>query len=475
VREVVLKVPGDFAEWRSAARGLLAGGIAPDDVSWRGSAEGASLFGDEAVVAPAGAVSLPRELLEIAERVICHRDPETAARLYRIIWRAARDRQLLARTTDSEIDWLRKADKAIRRDVHKMHAFVRFRRLGEEAGCESFAAWFEPTHRILRLTAPFFQRRFYGMDWAIVTPDARAIWQDETLNYGPGGTKDEVPDSDLVEDQWRTYYGAIFNPARVKIDAMRAEMPKKYWKNLPEAQDIGPLLAGAEARVERMREAAVSMANPLTDKWRTRVPEDLLLDDDVKTLADVARAVDRCTRCPLYCNATQGVVGEGAERAQIMLVGEQPGDQEDLQGRPFVGPAGQVLNEALEEAGLDRTRLFLTNAVKHFKFEPRGKRRLHQNPTTGEIDICRWWLDKERALVQPHLIVTLGASALRGVTGKSASITSMRGAVHELEGDTKLIATIHPSFLLRLPDRERAAKERALFVADLALARKLAA
>ncbi len=475
MREVVLKVPGDFAEWRSAARGLLAGGIAPDDVSWRGSAEGASLFGDEAVVAPAGAVSLPRELLEIAERVICHRDPETAARLYRIIWRAARDRQLLARTTDSEIDWLRKADKAIRRDVHKMHAFVRFRRLGEEAGCESFAAWFEPTHRILRLTAPFFQRRFYGMDWAIVTPDARAIWQDETLNYGPGGTKDEVPDSDLVEDQWRTYYGAIFNPARVKIDAMRAEMPKKYWKNLPEAQDIGPLLAGAEARVERMREAAVSMANPLTDKWRTRVPEDLLLDDDVKTLADVARAVDRCTRCPLYCNATQGVVGEGAERAQIMLVGEQPGDQEDLQGRPFVGPAGQVLNEALEEAGLDRTRLFLTNAVKHFKFEPRGKRRLHQNPTTGEIDICRWWLDKERALVQPHLIVTLGASALRGVTGKSASITSMRGAVHELEGDTKLIATIHPSFLLRLPDRERAAKERALFVADLALARKLAA
>ncbi|MBD3732925.1 MAG: UdgX family uracil-DNA binding protein [Sphingopyxis sp.] len=475
MREVVLKEPGDFAEWRSAARGLLASGIAPDDVSWRGSAEGASLFGDEAVVAPAGAASLPRELLEIAERVICHRDPETAARLYRIIWRAARDRQLLARTTDAEIDWLRKADKAIRRDVHKMHAFVRFRRLGEEAGRESFAAWFEPTHRILRLTAPFFQRRFYGMDWAIVTPDARAIWQDETLTYGPGGTRDEVPDSDVVEDQWRTYYGAIFNPARVKIDAMRAEMPKKYWKNLPEAQDIAPLLAGAEARVERMREAAVSMANPLTDKWRTRVPEDLLLDDDVKTLADVARAVDRCPRCPLYCNATQGVAGEGPEHARIMLVGEQPGDQEDLQGRPFVGPAGQVLNEALEEAGLDRTRLFLTNAVKHFKFEPRGKRRLHQNPTTGEIDICRWWLDKERALVQPDLIVTLGASALRGVKGKSASITSMRGAVHELEGGTKLIATIHPSFLLRLPDRERAAKERALFVADLALARKLAA
>ncbi|MGH6696781.1 UdgX family uracil-DNA binding protein [Sphingopyxis sp.] len=158
-----------------------------------------------------------------------------------------------------------------------------------------------------------------------------------------------------------------------------------------------------------------------------------------------------------------------------MRVGEQPGDQEDLQGRPFVGPAGQVLNEALEEAGLDRTRLFLTNAVKHFKFEPRGKRRLHQNPTTGEIDMCRRWLDKERAFVQPDLIVTPRTSALRGVTGKSASITSMRGTVHELEGGTKLIATIHPSILLRLPDRERAAKERDMFVADLAFARKLAA
>jgi probable DNA metabolism protein len=472
---VVLKNPGDFAEWRSAARGLLAGGVAPEDVSWRDGDVGASLFGDEAVTAPASAVSLPRELLEIAERVICFRDVQVPARLYRIVWRAARDRQLLARTTDAEVDWLRKADKAIRRDVHKMHAFVRFRRLGEEAGRESFAAWFEPSHRIVRLTAPFFQRRFYGMDWAIVTPDARAIWQDEKLGYGPGGTKDEVPDSDVVEDQWRTYYGAIFNPARVKIDAMRAEMPKKYWKNLPEAQDIAPLLAGAGARVERMREAAVSLANPLTDKWRTRVPEDLALTEDIETLDELARAVGHCTRCPLHCNATQAVAGEGPKAARIMLVGEQPGDREDLEGRPFVGPAGQVLNEALDEAGIDRQRLFLTNAVKHFKFEPRGKRRLHQNPTAGEIDICRWWLDKERALVKPDLIVTLGASALRGVTGKSASIKSMRGDPVELEGGAKLIATIHPSFLLRLPDRERAAEERKAFVADLIRARKLAA
>ena len=471
----MLSTPGDFAEWRGVARALLAGGVVPEDVSWRGAEEGASLFGDQAPVSSGAAVSLPRELLTMADRVICHRDAEVPARLYRVVWRTAHERQLLARTTDADVDWLRKTDKAIRRDIHKMHAFVRFRRLGEGEGRERFAAWFEPDHRILRLTAPFFRRRFYGMDWAIVTPDARAIWEDEELNYGPGGTRDEVPDSDVVEDQWRTYYGAIFNPARVKIDAMRAEMPKKYWHNLPEAQDIAPLLAGAGARVERMREAAVSAANPRTEKWRTRMPDELALDDDGKTLAGLAKAVGRCTRCPLYCNATQAVVGEGAAAARIMVVGEQPGDQEDLQGRPFVGPAGQVLDAALDEAGLDRRRLFLTNAVKHFKFEPRGKRRLHQNPTSAEIDICRWWLDKERALVQPELIVTLGASALRGVTGRSASIKSMRGQVHELAGGAKLIATIHPSFLLRLPDRDRAAEERGAFVADLARARKLAA
>jgi len=194
----------------------------------------------------------------------------------------------------------------------------------------------------------------------------------------------------------------------------------------------------------------------------------------LETLDDLACAVDRCTRCPLYRHATQGVAGEGPASARIMLVGEQPGDQEDVQGRPFVGPAGRLLDEAIAEAGLDRRRLFLTNAVKHFKYEPRGKRRLHQRPTAGEIDACRWWLNRERRLVRPRLIVTLGATALRGVTGRSASIKSMRGDAVELEGGVRLIATIHPSFLLRMPDRARAARERQALVADLVRARKLA-
>ena len=196
--------------------------------------------------------------------------------------------------------------------------------------------------------------------------------------------------------------------------------------------------------------------------------------DEILTLAELARAVDLCRRCQLYRDATQGVAGEGPRSARIMLIGEQPGDQEDLLGRPFVGPAGRLLDQALQEAGLARRQLFLTNAVKHFKFEPRGKRRLHRNPTRAEIDICRWWLDRERRLVQPELIVTLGAAALRGVIGKSATIRSMRGRAHSLEGGGRLLATVHPSFLLRIPDRGLAAAERAAFVADLAQARKLA-
>jgi len=475
MREIILNTPGDFAEWREAARALLAAEVPPEQVVWRHAGESASLFSDDAPLVPRRTVTLPRALVTTLDRVICHRDANVPTRLYTIVWRALGDRRLLERRTDADVDWLAKADKSIRRDLHKMHAFVRFRRLGEdETGRESFAAWFEPEHRIVRLAAPFFRKRFYGMDWAILTPDARAIWQDETLSFGPGGTRNEVPDSDVVEEQWRMYYGSIFNPARVKIAAMRAEMPKKYWHNLPEAQDIGPLLAGAGARVERMRETAVQLANPRSDKWRVRGEAEAVMAGEAATLAELARGLQTCTRCPIHCNATQVVAGEGKADARIMLVGEQPGDREDLEGRPFVGPAGQLLDEALDEAGLDRAQLYITNAVKHFKFEPRGKRRLHQNPSTGEIDICRWWLDQERALVRPDIIVSLGGSALRGLTGKSASIASVRGKPITLEGGERLVATVHPSFLLRLPDRQRAAAERTAFIADLAAARKLA-
>jgi len=185
------------------------------------------------------------------------------------------------------------------------------------------------------------------------------------------------------------------------------------------------------------------------------------------SLAALAKLENACQRCPLYRNATQAVAGEGARGAAVMLVGEQPGDKEDLAGRPFVGPAGRLLDEALAEAGIARDAAFVTNAVKHFKHEMRGKRRLHQKPNAGEIERCRWWLEQERALVRPAVIVALGLTAARSVFGRPMPIGKSRGTKHMLEGGTPAFVTIHPSALLRI--RERADKEREYrgFVGDL--------
>lgn len=182
---------------------------------------------------------------------------------------------------------------------------------------------------------------------------------------------------------------------------------------------------------------------------------------------DLVRAeANGCTVCDLYRDATQTVFGEGPTDAPIMLVGEQPGNDEDLAGRPFVGPAGKVLTRAMEEAGIDRTTVYITNAVKHFKFEPRGKRRIGAKPNTGEIRACNQWLQKEIALVAPKLIVALGATALSALVGKGATITKLRGQKQML-GSAMLAVTVHPSYLLRIPEEDARQAEYARFVADL--------
>ncbi|WP_330083725.1 UdgX family uracil-DNA binding protein [Methylocystis iwaonis] len=188
------------------------------------------------------------------------------------------------------------------------------------------------------------------------------------------------------------------------------------------------------------------------------------------TLAALAGEEEICTRCPLYRNATQAVPGEGPRGARVMLVGEQPGDVEDLSGRPFVGPAGRLLDKALAKVHLPREECFVTNAVKHFKFEPRGKRRLHKKPDAGEIDACRWWLEQERGLVQPGLIVAMGVTAIRGVLGRSEPVSRLRGRLIDLDEKAKFLATIHPSFLLRLQEEEDKRREWTRFLGDLEIA-----
>ncbi|WEX73817.1 UdgX family uracil-DNA binding protein [Sinorhizobium numidicum] len=189
---------------------------------------------------------------------------------------------------------------------------------------------------------------------------------------------------------------------------------------------------------------------------------------EAPSIAALRRQAEGCERCDLYKNATQLVFSEGPADARVVLVGEQPGDREDLAGRPFVGPAGRILNECLHEAGIDRSSCYLTNAVKHFKFEQRGKRRMHSRPNAGEIQRCAWWLGAELDHLHPDLVVALGATALMALLGRSVAVTKNRGDLIATPGGYPVLVTIHPSYLLRIRDREDAAVERGRFVNDLA-------
>ena len=248
---------------------------------------------------------------------------------------------------------------------------------------------------------------------------------------------------------------------------MQTEMPKKYWRNLPEASLIKPLIADAERLTGAMIAKAATEPHKAQNGRRADETQDCAAHRSLETLREEAA---ECRACPLWKDATQTVFGEGPQHARIMLVGEQPGDKEDLAGKPFVGPAGQMLDRALEEAGIDRSKVYVTNAVKHFKFVPRGKIRLHQKPNTPEIRACRPWYERELAAIKPDLVVAMGATAAQSVLGKTTPINKNRGHLFDLDGGIKALVTVHPSYLLRLPDDEAKAREYQRFVEDLKIA-----
>ncbi|MET0336786.1 MAG: UdgX family uracil-DNA binding protein [Caulobacter sp.] len=463
----------DFDGWRRQARTLRAQGVAPEHVIWTVGGEG-DLFGDEVtapVVEPAFTVS--REFVSLAQSVLQHRSPERLSLLYRLLWRLRDEPELLAVVTDPDVLKASHFDQAVHRAQHKMKAFVRFREVPGKA--ETYAAWFEPPHRVTEATAPFFARRFSGMNWSILTPDACVHWDGVQLRFSPGADRSEAPAEDALEEAWSTYFASIFNPARLNPTAMQQHMPKRYWRNLPEARLIPDLIATAQERTAAMVQSTPSTPSRRVAKLARPAREPMDDERPSITLEEVAAGVDACRRCDLWRDATQGVPGEGPGRAKLMFVGEQPGDQEDLAGHPFIGPAGKVLDRALAEAGVPRSETFVTNAVKHFKHEPRGKRRLHKTPDRGEVQACRWWLDAERRIVRPRVVVALGATAALSVFGKATPIATNRGHALQLPDQAQAVVTYHPSFLLRVPDEAAKAKAYAEFVEDLRFAWSLAA
>ncbi len=473
MRTVVLDDGADLASWRSAARALLAAGVPPDQVHWQvGNDDG--LFGqapDQAsnVAQTPTSAKVPREFLSVADTVLAHCDPRRHAVLYRLLWRLTHgEPHLLKIITDDDVAWLSLAAKAVRRDMHKMKAFLRFREITGPDGAV-FIAWFEPSHDIVTRVATFFVRRFAGMHWSILTPLRSVHWNGETLTYGAGAQKGDAPSEDALEDLWRTYFANIFNPARLKVRAMTQEMPVRYWKNLPEATLIPGLIRDASARMQAMVDKAPGVANQRIPAPLPAAPAPVLAG----SIAQLREQARQCRACPLWEPATQTVFGEGPDDARIVVIGEQPGDQEDLAGRPFVGPSGQLFDRALAQAGIARSALYVTNTVKHFKFEPRGKRRLHARANAQEQAACRQWLEAELDRVRPQAIVCLGAMAAQGIFGSSFRLLQQRGQWIDLGDNSRGFATVHPSYLLRLPDESARTQGFEDFVRDLALMREL--
>lgn len=451
--------PDDFAFWRERARQLVQCEVPPDRVAWVDAGGNGSLFshGSRRLPLPDDPkriIRASKRFLSIARNVAHHSDKERFFLLYAMLWRLQSNPRLMEDKADNQVRRLEDMDKSVRRDAHKMHAFVRFRMVEDDAGSEHYVAWFEPDHHIVRREAGFFVRRFANMHWSILTPRGCIHWDGETLRESGPAQKSDAPQGDPAEDLWRKYYASIFNPARLKIGAMLKEMPRKYWKNMPEAALIPELVAGAQKRESEMVDAGRSAFSGE-------------FEDRPETLAAIDKAIHACRQCPIGALENQAVKGEGPGNAALMIVGEQPGDQEDQVGKPFVGPAGQVLDAALAVAGIERSDTYVTNAVKHFKYVQRGKRRLHQSPTAKEIDVCRWWHEAERAIVKPKVLLALGASAARAMLGKTVSISRTRGEPMPLDDGSELWVTAHPSYLLRLSGDARTEQER-LFAADLA-------
>jgi DNA polymerase len=342
---------------------------------------------------------------------------------------------LLEVAVDDDIHRLSQMQRSVSKDADKARVFIHFRRIDGVEGDE-YVAWHRPEHRILRLVAPFFSRRFPKMHWSILTPHESVLWDGQELHFGPGVPGGEAPDEDALARNWAT---------------------------LPETQ-VTPQLLEDSPRSAAMHKSTIN---------QPRSAEDFL--PDRKTLRTLAAAAKHCEGCDLYKRATQTVFGEGSKTARIILVGEQPGDQEDLQGHPFVGPAGRVLDEALAEAGIDRSDVYVTNAVKHFHWEPRGERRLHKKPPARAMAACKPWLEAEVDVLQPEVIVCLGATAAQSVIGREARVTRDRGKILSSPLCEHTVMTWHPSAVLRAPDATARAKMRAELVEDLkAVARAIA-
>lgn len=432
MQRIVLKSETDWEGWRQAARALVLTGVEPDALTW-------AVGGKTAPLPDAtGSFHVPRALVSLVSQAIQARDAERFGLLYSLVWRVNAGEKLLEDDSDPDLSLARRMALAVRTDAHRMRTNMRFLPVPEDGGTR-FLGWFEPAHFVLQANAQLIVRRFPDLTLSIVTPDGAAHWDGTSLLFGSGLRHAE--DDEALQAWWERHRDTLLEQATDDVSVPEAEAVDEAPRP-PDQPALGPVVLHARRDPALLRSAKEASA---------------------------------CRRCPLYEPATQVVFGEGPADASVMFVGEQPGDQEDVIGRPFVGPAGQMMDRAMEEAGIDRRTVYVTNAVKHFKFAPRGKRRIHQTPEVPEIQACRFWLDVERTHVRPRFLVAMGGSAARSLLGRAVTIGRERGRPIEMPDGQTVFVTVHPSFLLRVPDEAAKAREYAAFVRDLVAIRALMA
>lgn len=524
----------DFAHWRHRALQAIHANVRPDRLHWEGLASCmpslplAGLGRNDMAGCQASGVDLDEDVAE-AHLVISKafrdtlreaasfRTPDRWSVLYTALWRWAQGQKDVASPADDLGSRLHHMAKAVRRDRHDFIAYLRFQEQDVPAPAPRFVAWYEPDHDTLPWAAEHFADRMGASAFLIATPDCAASWDGHALSFRevPPGTIARPPSlistdggkQDAASTAlWLIYYRSIFNPARLNERALAQHLPVRRWRGLPEAVLIPGLVGAARSGAQRVGQAAAvgmrdgraihvtsvrSNARRSTpaqlDETLHEVEHEVAHEvehepshdhghqhnrDARRTTRHEADSLDQCRRCTLWKDATAAVAGEGPVTARFMVVGEQPGDHEDLMGRVFVGPAGQVLNEALTRAGLARDEIYVTNAVKHFKWEPRGKRRIHKTPQQHEIVACRHWLEAEIARVAPAVIVTLGATALSSVL--ETRVTLSRYLNEPMRHDDRwVVPTYHPAYALRQADT--AARDRAIdaMVTGLTRARAL--
>jgi probable DNA metabolism protein len=462
-----------LAVWREKARIAISLNIDPDKLSWNEGADGLFSANPLPLVGSDKEIRVAPAFFDLVKSVIWHSDPQRFSMLYRALWRVVHADGHPLSPVDSLGAKLHRMAKSVRRDIHKMHAFVRFQEMPSEGERRRFVAWFEPDHFIVEPGSRFFANRFADMDWMIATPSLCASFDGDWVKFAKFTGKPLLPGDDIAT-LWGTYFSNIFNPARIKLNAMRSEMPVKYWKNMPETQLIPAMLADAKERVQRMQDAMPKApragAQRITERYRARFTEP---SDQPASLEQMGASLQKCQRCQLCEMATKAVPGRGSHQASLMIVGEQPGDREDLEGKAFVGPAGTLLTQTMAEAGVEVGEVYLTNAVKHFKFKVNGKRRIHQNPNRSEIDHCRWWLEQELSLVKPKLVLSLGASAAYSLTERVEKQSQRRGKIEMRQDGLGVLFSWHPSYILRLPNRADQQAALSELRSDLVLARQM--